>query len=78
MIKVKIKKAYSNEYAIIYPIDYLVLNNIYYYLVLIANKDGIVYDTILLPPDKYSISEQMFTIYHASDTPEIFTAVTMK
>lgn len=76
MIKVKIKKAYSNEYAILYPIDYLLLNNNRYYLVLIANKDGIVYDTILLPPNKYSISKQAFTIYHTNDTPETFIAVT--
>lgn len=76
MIKVKIKKTYSNEYTIIYPIDYIVLNNIYYYLVLIANREGVIYDVILLPPDKYNITKQMFTIYHDSDTPEVFTAVT--
>ena len=76
MIRPKMKKAYCNEYAIIYPVDYMVLNNIYYYLVLIANKDGIVYDVILLPPDKYSISKQTFTIYHDNDTPEVFIAVT--
>lgn len=76
MIHPKIKKAYGNEYAIIYPIDYMVLNNIYYYLVLIANKEGVVYDVILLPPDKYNISKQAFTIYHANDTPEVFIAVT--
>lgn len=76
MVKIKLKKAYSNEYAIIYPIDYLVLNDIHYHLVLIANRKGIVYDTILLPPDKYGITEQVFTIYHEGDTPEIFIAVT--
>lgn len=76
MLKPKLKKAYRNEYAIIYPVDYLVLNGIYYHLVLIANKEGIIYDTILLPPDKYGITEQVFTIYHEGDTPEIFIAVT--
>lgn len=76
MIKIKLKKAYASAYAILYPIDYLILNNIQYYLVLIANKDGIVYDTILLPPDKYNISKQTFTIYHGNDTPEVFEAVT--
>jgi len=76
MIKVKIKKAYANEYAILYPIEYLIINNIYYYLVLVANKDKVVYDTILLPPDKYSIRKQTFTIYHVDDTPETFIAVT--
>ena len=76
MIKLKLKKAYANAYATLYPVDCLMLNNICYYLVLIANKEGIVYDTILLPPDKYSITKQVFTIYHNGDTPEIFIAVT--
>lgn len=76
MIYPKIKKAYSNDYAIIYPVDYLVLNNIYYYLVLIANKGGVVYDVALLPPDKYSITSDTLTIYHVNDTPEVFIAVT--
>lgn len=75
MIKVKIKKVYYNSYAIIYPIDYLVLNNIYYYLVLIANKDGIVYDTILLPPSKYKQTKRSFTIYHTDGEPEVFYIV---
>lgn len=75
MIKARITKAYSNEYAVIYPIDYLVLNNIYYYLILIANREGVIYDIVLLPPNKYSITKQVFTIYHEGDTPEEFEAV---
>lgn len=76
MIYPKLKKSYSNEYAILYPVDYMVLNNNEYYLVLIANTDGIVYDTILLPPDKYSITNNSLLIHHTDSEDEVFVAVT--
>lgn len=75
MIKPKLKIAYSNEYAILYPVDYMVLNNIYYYLVLIANIEGVIYDVILLPPDKFSITNHSLLIHHTDSEDEVFVAV---
>lgn len=76
MIKPKLKKTYFNEYAILYPVDYMVLNNIHYYLVLIANIEGVIYDVILLPPDKYSITNNSLLIHHTDSEDEVFTSVT--
>ena len=76
MIELKIKKAYKNEYAIIYTSDILLLNNNYYLLVFIGRvEDGCIYDTVILPPDKYKQTKQVFTIYHGQDTPEVFYRV---
>lgn len=76
MLKIKIKKAYKNEYAIIYIGDILLLNNNYYLLVFIGRvEDGCIYDTIIIPPAKYKQCEQVFTIYHGQDTPEVFHRV---
>ena len=76
MLKIKIKKAYKNEYAIIYTSDILLLNNNYYLLVFIGRvEDGCIYDTIILPPDKYKQDKQMFVIFHGDDLPEVFHRV---
>ena len=76
MLKIKIKKAYKNEYAIIYTSDILLLNNNYYLLVFIGRvEDGCIYDTVILPPDKYKQDKQMFVIFHGDDLPEVFYRV---
>lgn len=75
MIIPKIKATYKNSYAILYVADMIQLNNIKYLWLFIATLNGTIYDTIILPPDKYSISEQVFTIYHTEEN-ETFIAVT--
>lgn len=75
MYKPTIKATYYNDYAIIYDLGVVAFNGICYRWLLIATDGGVVYDTIVLPPAKYEQEEQMFTIYHGQDTPEVFYRV---
>ena len=75
MYKPTIKGVYRNEYAVLYDIGVVMFNKILYKWLLIATADGVVYDTVILPPSKYKQSEQSFTIYHGDDLPEVFYIV---
>lgn len=76
MVKIQLKKVYKNEYAYIYIADKINLFNNYYQLVFIGRiEDGCIYDTIILPPDKYKQDKQMFVIFHGDDLPEVFHRV---
>lgn len=75
MYKPTIKGVYRNEYAIIYDTGVVMFNKILYKWLLIATADGIVYDTVILPPGKYKQDKNMFAIYHGQDTPEVFYRV---
>lgn len=75
MYKPTIKTTYCNEYAVLYDIGVVMFNKIVYKWLLIATADGVVYDTVILPPSKYKQSEQSFTIYHGDDLPEVFYIV---
>ena len=70
-----IEGVYCNEYAVLYDIGVVMFNKIVYKWLLIATADGVVYDTVILPPSKYKQSEQSFTIYHGDDLPEVFYIV---
>ena len=75
MYKPTIKATYRNNYAIVYDIGIVLFGSIKYKWLLIATADGVVYDTVILPPSKYKQSEQSFTIYHGDDLPEVFYIV---
>lgn len=76
MVKIQLKKVYKNEYAYIYVADKINLYGNIYQLVFIGREeDGCIYDTVILPPDKYKQTKQVFTIYHGQDTPEVFYRV---
>ena len=76
MICPKIKAVYKNDIACIYIADKINLFNNYYQLVFIGRvEDGCIYDTVILPPDKYKQTKQAFTIFHGQDTPEVFYRV---
>lgn len=75
MYKPTVKAIYRNNYATIYDIGVVLFNKIQYKWLLVAVYTGEVYDTVILPPDKYKQNEQVFTIYHGQDTPEVFYRV---
>lgn len=75
MYKPTIKATYKNGYAVLYDIGVVLLGTIKYKWLLIATADGVVYDTVILPTSKYKQDEQMFTIYHADEEPEVFHRV---
>lgn len=75
MYKPSIKATYCNAYAVLYDIGVVMFHKVCYKWLLIATTDGVVYDTVILPPDKYKQSEQSFTIYHGQDMPEVFNKV---
>ena len=76
MIHPKIKAVYKNDIACIYVADEIKIGgNIYRLLFIGRVEDGCIYDTVILPPDKYKQCEQVFTIYHTDDTPEVFYRV---
>lgn len=75
MYKPSIKATYHNDYAIIYDIGVVVFNKICYKWLLVGTADGVVYDTVILPPAKYKQCEHSFTIYHTDDAPEVFYIV---
>ena len=75
MYKPTIKGVYRNEYAVLYDIGVVMFNKIVYKWLLIATAEGVVYDTVILPPGKYKQSENLFVIYHEGDTPEVFDKV---
>lgn len=76
MIHPKIKAVYKNDIACLYIADKINLFNNYYQLVFIGREeDGCIYDTIILPPDKYKQDKQMFVIFHGDDLPEVFHRV---
>ena len=76
MIYPKVTAIYKNKYAYVYIADKINLyGNIYRLLFIGRVEDGCIYDTVILPPDKYKQCEQVFTIYHTDDTPEVFYRV---
>ena len=76
MIYPKIKSIYQNTEAVLYISNKIFLFNNYYQLVFIGRiEDGCIYDTIILPPDKYKQDKQMFVIFHGDDLPEVFHRV---
>lgn len=76
MIYPKIKAVYKNDIACIYVADEIKIGgNIYHLLFIGRVEDGCIYDTIILPPDKYKQDKQMFVIFHGDDPPEVFHRV---
>ena len=76
MIYPKIKAVYKNDIAFIYIGDKINLYGNIYQLVFIGRvEDGCIYDTVILPPDKYKQDKQMFVIFHGDDLPEVFHRV---
>lgn len=76
MIHPKIKAVYKNDIAFIYVADEIKIGgNIYRLLFIGRAEDGCIYDTIILPPDKYKQDKQMFVIFHGDDLPEVFHRV---
>ena len=75
MYKPTIKATYHNNYAIVYDIGIVLFGSIKYKWLLIATADGVVYDTVILPPTKYKQTKQAFTIYHTDGEPEVFYIV---
>ena len=75
MYRPKIKATYKNSYSVLYDIGIVLFGSVKYKWLLVATLDGVVYDTIILPPAKYKQDKNMFTIYHTDDTPEVFYIV---
>lgn len=71
MYKPTIKATYRNNYAILYDIGIVLFGTIKYKWLLIGTADGVVYDTVILPPSKYKQDGDTLTIYHTGEN-EIF------
>ena len=76
MICPKVTATYKNKYAYIYVADKMKIGGSIYRLLFIGRaEDGCIYDTVILPPDKYKQDKQMFIIFHSDDLPEVFHRV---
>lgn len=75
MIYPTIREHYTNEYAGLLISDNIMLCGNKFLLVFVLNKENIIYDCIILPPDKYKQDKQMFVIFHGDDLPEVFYRV---